>query len=134
MTAVRSPAAAKAVHSLGAVPAADTLADPLLLQAMAGCEALVHAAAHIGPGREAPDHAAVNVEGTPFALAALRKSGVKRVVHLSTECDLLNGHPLINPDERRPCPGRLPSAYSRTKAMAQRAAGPPGRFAIVNRA
>jgi nucleoside-diphosphate-sugar epimerase len=119
---VRSSAAAEVVRGLGAVPIAGTLADPQLPQAMAGCEALVHAAAHTSHGPETPDHVAVNVEGTRAVLAAARESGVKRAVHVSTESVLLDGRPLIDADECRPFPRRFPGAYSRTKAEAERIA------------
>ncbi|WEJ98042.1 MAG: NAD-dependent epimerase/dehydratase family protein [Candidatus Sphingomonas phytovorans] len=119
---VRSREAADLVRALGATPIEGQLAGPQLAQAMNGCAALVHAAAHTGHGLETPDHRAVNVEGTRAVFAAARKAGVKRAVHVSTESVLLDGRPLVNVDERHLIPTRFPGAYSRTKAEAERIA------------
>jgi nucleoside-diphosphate-sugar epimerase len=119
---VRSPEAADVVRKLGARPVEGRLDDPRLPQAMAGCAALVHAAAHTGHGPETPDHSAVNVEGTRAVFTAARKAGVKRAVHISTESVLLDGRPLVCVDESHPFPKRFPGAYSRTKAQAERIA------------
>lgn len=119
---VRSGRAADVVRALGAIPIEGELTGPQPVQAMKGCKALVHAAAHTGHGGETPEHAAVNVEGTRAIFAAAREARVTRAVHVSTESVLLDGQPLINADECRPFPRRYPGAYSRTKAEAERIA------------
>ncbi|SEJ95250.1 Nucleoside-diphosphate-sugar epimerase [Sphingobium sp. AP50] len=116
---VRSQEAANMVLELGAVPVEGGLDDPRLAQAMEGCAALIHAAAHTSHGLETPDHKMVNVEGTRAVFAAALTAGVKRAVHVSTESVLLNGRALVNVDESHPSPKRFPGAYSRTKAQAE---------------
>lgn len=119
---VRSQEAADVVRALGARPVEGRLDDPKLTQPMAGCAALVHAAAHTGHGLETLEHEAVNIAGTRAVFAAARKAGVKRAVHVSTESVLLDGRPLVNVDESHPFPKQFPGAYSRTKAKAERIA------------
>lgn len=119
---VRSAEAARIVQALGAKPVEGRLLEPQLAQAMKGCRALVHAAAHTSHGPETPEHVAVNIEGTRAVFAAARKAGVTRAVHVSTESVLLDGKPLIKADEHHPFPKRFPGAYSRTKAEAERVA------------
>jgi nucleoside-diphosphate-sugar epimerase len=59
-----------------------------LLAAMAGCDAVVHAAViTAGVARERADAATivdVNVRGTTMVLEAARQAGIRRVVHLSS--------------------------------------------------
>lgn len=65
-----------------AVPG-DLRDPPSLVRAVAGADAVVHAAAHLGGGPRST-HARVTVAGTAAVLAAARAAGVRRVVHLST--------------------------------------------------
>ncbi|MGF7153493.1 NAD-dependent epimerase/dehydratase family protein [Novosphingobium gossypii] len=116
---VRSQTAADTVRALGARPIIGQLASPVVGDAMKGCRALVHAAAHTSHGPETPEHVAVNVEGTRAIFTAARQAGI-RAVHVSTDSVLLDGQALVDVDERRAMPARFPGAYSRTKAEAER--------------
>src|SRR5262249_57708333 len=54
-----------------------------LERAVAGMDAVVHCAAHLGGGGRAL-HAQINAAGTRALLAAAERAGVARLVHLST--------------------------------------------------
>lgn len=133
----RSTRAAEVVEALGAEPVRGDLEDEAGPQAgMAGCEAVIHAAASTAEwGPYASFHAA-NVVGTEHVLAAARAGGVRRFVHVSTEAVLLDGSPIVMADERRPLPPRTLGAYPQTKALAERAAlaaNAPGFEVVVVR-
>jgi nucleoside-diphosphate-sugar epimerase len=117
---VRSQKSADVVRALGARPMVGPLSGVIAAEAMKGCRALVHAAAHTSHGPETPEHVTVNVEGTRAIFAAARLAGVQRAVHVSTESVLLDGRALISVDENQAMPSRFPGAYSRTKAEAER--------------
>ncbi|MBI1682307.1 NAD-dependent epimerase/dehydratase family protein [Caulobacter hibisci] len=119
----RSPETIATVSGLGAEPFAGDLFDPALAQGMAGCQALVHAAADTdhGAGVQARLRR-INVEGTRAVLAAARTAGVSRVVLISTESVLLDGAPLHDATEDQPYPRHPAGAYSRTKGEAERLA------------
>ncbi|PLR20000.1 epimerase [Caulobacter zeae] len=121
----RSAAAVETVRDLGAQPFEGDLFDPRLAQAMAGCDALVHAAAAAdtdhGAGVEARLER-INVEGTRAVLAAAKVAGVSRSVLISTESVLLDGAPLVGATEDHAYPARPAGAYSKSKAQAERLA------------
>ncbi|WP_377848583.1 NAD-dependent epimerase/dehydratase family protein [Bosea sp. UC22_33] len=118
----RSARAADIVRAAGARPCHADLFDPGLADAMAGCRALIHAAADISHIRGTAEQQRVNVDGTAHVFAAARAAGIKRAIHISTESVLLDGRPLIAATERHPLPRRFPGAYSRSKAAAEQIA------------
>jgi nucleoside-diphosphate-sugar epimerase len=125
---VRNDQAAEGLRRRGAeVFWGDILGDGMV-DAMRGCDALVHAAADTDHGVGTPRQTAVNVEGTRRVLDAARDAGITRVVHLSSDSVLADGNPLVNVDEIAPMPRRPAGNYSRTKAQAEAialaAAGP----------
>ena len=61
----------------------DLTAPQTLERAVAGMDAVVHCAAHLGGGGRAL-HAQINAAGTRALLAAAQRAGVGRLVHLST--------------------------------------------------
>ncbi len=119
---VRSESAAKLVRSLGAKPVIGELFDPALSAGMAGCDALIHAAADTDHGPASEKQRRVNEDGTRAVLDAARAAGIRKVIHLSTESVLATGKPLVNVDETMPLPQRPAGGYSRTKAAAERLA------------
>ncbi|NWJ26144.1 NAD-dependent epimerase/dehydratase family protein [Rhizobium sp. RM] len=119
---VRSESAAELVRSLGAKPVIGELFDPALSAGMAGCDALIHAAADTDHGPASEKQRRVNEDGTRAVLDAARAAGVRKVIHLSTESVLATGKPLVNVDETMPLPQRPAGGYSRTKAAAERLA------------
>jgi nucleoside-diphosphate-sugar epimerase len=89
---------------------------------MAGCAALIHAAADTDHGLGSAAQHRTNVEGTRQVLAAARAAGIARAVHLSTESVLLDGTALVQAHENLPYPQRPAGGYSATKAQAEQVA------------
>lgn len=118
----RSDASAERVRAAGAEPVKGDLDDVEAMAAGArGCDFAFHAAAALGEWGRREDFVRGNVTGTEHALAACRKAGVNRFVHVGTEAALLVGQPLVNADEREPLRPDSKAHYSATKAMAERA-------------
>lgn len=133
---VRSDTSAKIVHGLGAKPVRGDLFDRGLVSLMAGCDALIHAAADTDHGPATERQRRVNEDGTRAVLDAARAAGVRKVVHLSTESVLATGKPLVNVDETTPLPVSFAGGYSRSKAAAEHialAADSPGFPVVVLR-
>ena len=118
----RSDASADAVRERGAEPVRGELGDTASMAAgAAGCEIAFHAAAQLGDWGKREDFERGNVAGTRNALAAARRAGVRRFVHVGTEAALLAGDPLVEVDERAPLRFDSPALYSSTKARAEEA-------------
>lgn len=121
----RSEESAAVVEALGAtVVRGDLVAlasDPApLTDALRGVHTVVHAAAEVRPGGDPAALERINVGGTEAVLAAARAAGVRRLVHVSTEAVLADGHPLRHVDESAPYPAHFAGAYGRTKAEAEK--------------
>jgi len=131
----RSDASAAAVRSTGATPVACALGavDPTDL---GGCEAIVHAAAFVGPWGSREQFWQANVEGTTQLLDVARAAGVRRFVHIGTEAALFAGQDMHEIDETYPYPATTPFLYSETKAEAERrvlgANDPDGGFTTIS--
>ena len=80
-----------------------------------------HAAATLGDWGPREDFDRGNVQGTHNALAAARRAGVRRFVHVGTEAALLAGQPLVDVDETAPLRPDSKAPYSATKARAEQA-------------
>jgi nucleoside-diphosphate-sugar epimerase len=129
----RTDAAAATVTALGAQYWRGDLFAADLDAGMAGCSALIHAAADTDHGRGTPGQLAINLDGTQKVLDAARRAGVRRVVHISSESVLLDGRPLVNVTEDQPYPRRPAGLYSASKGAAERlalAASTPD-FAVI---
>ena len=89
---------------------------------MAGCEALVHAAALVNVGESWPRLRVVNVEGTNNVLRAVAAARVPAAVHLSSVAVYGRTRGLV--DERTPIDSPLPPGelYARSKREAEAAA------------
>ncbi len=131
----RSEASAAAVRATGATPVACSLGgvEP---EHLAGCDAIVHAAAFVGPWGTRADFWQANVEGTTQLLDVARRAGVRRFVHIGTEAALFAGQDMCDIDETYPYPDSTPFLYSETKAEAERrvlaANDPAGGFATIS--
>jgi nucleoside-diphosphate-sugar epimerase len=118
----RSDASAETVRERGAEPLRGDLDDVGAMASGAkGCEVAFHCAAHLGDWGRRADFERGNVQGTRNALAAARRAGVRRFVHVGTEAALLAGQPLVEVDERAPLRFDSPVLYSSTKARAEEA-------------
>lgn len=119
---VRSPAGRQSVEALGAeaVPGDVTDLDSMRAAA-AGCDALFHTAAAIGPGSDWESFRVGNVVGTERVVAAAEAAG-SRLVHVSsTSVFGRHRYHAAVTDETTPLP-RLPArdAYGRSKQEAER--------------
>lgn len=108
------------VTALGALAVSGDLDSvEALANGMKGCDYVVHAAAKVEEWGSRADYQRINVEGTANVLAAARKAGVKRLVHVGTEAPFATGQPLHNIDESTPFPSKLLPRYPETKAASE---------------
>jgi nucleoside-diphosphate-sugar epimerase len=126
----RSDRSAERVAGYGATPSRTDL-DRVGPTHLEGCDAVIHAAAHVEEHGSREEFWRVNVEGTQRMLDAAKRSGgvlgsagsaagVKRFVHVGTEAILLNDtRDLIDVDESFPVPKHHRFLYSETKAEAE---------------
>lgn len=131
----RSDAGDAAVRARGAEPVRGDLAR-LEPGDLPGCDAVVHCAAWVEPWGRREDYWQANVEGTERVLAAARRAGARRFLHMSTEAVLWRGQHLRDVDESYPYPDRTPYLYAETKAEAERrvlAASAPGLETVALR-
>ncbi len=133
----RSAAAQAVVSRLGAEAVTGDLDDvPAMQTQMAGCTLVLHAAAYAKDHGPRAEFFRANVQGTENVLAAARAAGVERLVHVSTEAVLADGHPIVQADEERPIAERPVGLYPLTKGIAEkrvRAAASEGFDAVVVR-
>lgn len=115
----RSKASAGKVRGYGAEPSRCSL-GAVAPSAMAGCDAVVHAAAFVEEFGSRQDYFEANVDGTRQLLDAARAAGVKRFVLVGTEAALFDGTDLIDADETHPYPERHRFDYAASKAEAER--------------
>jgi nucleoside-diphosphate-sugar epimerase len=131
----RSERSDKVLHELGAQPVRADL-DTVRPQDLQGCDAVIHAGAHVEEWGPWETFERINVRGTERLLGAARQAHVRRFVHVGTEAALFDGRPLVQLDETAPLAVRSPFPYSRSKALAEAAviaADAPGFATIVIR-
>lgn len=122
---VRSETAAETVRARGAVAVLGSLSDedqPNVVDAMRGCDVLFHSAATTKEYGPAEEFWTTNVGGTKAMLALAKQAGVAKLVHISTEAVLADGHPIIRADETTPYPKLPAGLYPATKGEAERIA------------
>ncbi|MDQ3038033.1 MAG: NAD-dependent epimerase/dehydratase family protein [Myxococcota bacterium] len=115
----RSAKSAELVRSHGAEPVRCDL-DQVRGEHVAGCGAVIHAAARAEEWGTREEFWTANVDGTQRMLDAAREGGVRRFVHVGTEAAIFDGHDLVDVDEDAPYPPRHRYLYSETKAEAER--------------
>ncbi len=123
---VRNPEKGRAVAELGCEIAAGDLADEAAIRAaMAGCDAVIHAAAmyEVGiPAAQRPAMKEANVGGTERVLGAALEAKVPKVVYVSTVGVFGNTHGKVV-DESYRHPGQdYTSCYEQTKLEAHQVA------------
>jgi 2-alkyl-3-oxoalkanoate reductase len=84
-----------------------------------GADAVVHLAARVGVVGEWEEYRSVNVDGTTNVLAAARRHGVGRVVHVSSPSVAHGGEPIVGGGADEPILGRRGAWYAESKAMAE---------------
>jgi nucleoside-diphosphate-sugar epimerase len=90
-----------------------------LVDAFAGCDAVVHAAARVDIVGAWEDFERINVLGTRQVIEAARRAGVRRVVIVSSPSVAHAGFALVGASAEPADPGRARGHYSRSKAMAE---------------
>lgn len=118
----RSEKGAYLLGDLGATPVVADIVSTDLVEAMSGCDALVHAAADTDHGLPTKGQQKTNQEGTRRVFQAAQQAGIGRALHISSESVLADGRPIINADETWPLPRRPAGGYSRSKAAAEKTA------------
>ncbi len=123
---VRNPEKAAGLSALGCELVRGDLSDAAAIRAgMAGCDAVVHAAAmyEVGiPAKQRPAMFEANVRGTERILRTALEEKIPRVVHVSTVGIFGNTHHQVV-DESYEHPGReFTSYYEETKLEAHRIA------------
>lgn len=91
-----------------------------LTNAMQGCNAVIHVAAKAGFWGPPAEYFQANLEGTKAVLDACRKAGLQKLVYTSTPSVVHGGGDLNGVDESMPYPARHESAYSASKAAAEK--------------
>lgn len=94
----------------------------LVERAVAGCDAVIHAAAKVGVVGQWDDYRTVNVDGTANVIAAARLHGVSRVVHVSTPSVAHAGRSLVGAPAGPPVTGRRGAWYAESKAIGEQLA------------
>lgn len=114
----RSEKSDATIRALGGTPVRGDL-NAVPVEALRGCDAVIHSAAFVGDWGTRAQFMEANVEGTRRVLDAARASGVPRFIHVGTEAALFNGAPLVNVDETAPYANPQRFLYSETKALAE---------------
>lgn len=92
---------------------------PLLTEAAAGCDAVVHCAALSAPWGDPREFVATNVAGTSNLLTAARTTGVRRLVHISSPAVIFDGRDQHHLRDDAPYPPSFSSHYARSKQLAE---------------
>jgi len=105
----------------------DVRDNDTVLHALAGCDAVIHAAAKVGVMGRWDDYRTINVGGTAVVLDAARRVGIASFVHVSTPSVAHAGHSVVGagadpPVTGRRVSGRVGAFYSESKALAERIA------------
>lgn len=90
-------------------------------RAIAGCDAVVHAAAKVGVVGGWEEYRSINVDGTANVVAAARRAGVQRFVHVSTPSVAHAGDSIVGEGAAPPVIGRRRAWYPESKAIAEQA-------------
>ncbi|MEU7168025.1 NAD-dependent epimerase/dehydratase family protein [Streptomyces morookaense] len=97
------------------------LRDPdAVHRATAGCDAVVHTAARVGPAADPRPLHDINVTGTRHVLDACRRHGIGILVHTSSPSVVFDNTDIDGGDETLPYPRRPLGPYPATKAAAER--------------
>jgi nucleoside-diphosphate-sugar epimerase len=109
------------------------LGDPEapLDRAVAGHDAVVHLAAKVDVVGSWREYARTNVDGTRALLAAARRAGVSRFVHVSSPSVAHAGTALVGAPAALADPARARGHYARSKALAEQVALGARGLAVV---
>ena len=88
---------------------------------LAGCDAVVHCAAHTADWAPWRTYEAVTVDGTKRMLDAARGAGVSRFLHMSSDSAVFSGGDMPAMNESSPLAVDSRFGYARAKALAEQA-------------
>jgi nucleoside-diphosphate-sugar epimerase len=91
----------------------------LVTRAAVGCDAIIHAAAKVGVAGNWEQYRSINVDGTASVIAAAKRNGIGRVVHVSTPSVAHGGHAIVGAGADDPFIGRSRAWYAESKAIAE---------------
>ena len=118
----RTEASAERVEQRGAISVRGDLDSHETLELrMQGCQFVFHCAAHVSDWGPYAYFEHANLTGTFNALAAARRAGVKRFIHVSTDAVLATRHPLVRVNEEAPYPEKTLGNYGLSKRQAEQA-------------
>ena len=120
---VRSDTAEQAARDAGAANTVRGDLDSIqaLEEGMNGCDTIFHSAAKVELWGDPKEFHRINVQGTQNVIDAARKTGVPKLVHVSTEAVLAGGPPIVNANETWPYPKKPAGLYPLSKGQAERA-------------
>lgn len=117
----RSEPRGAAARGLGAILAIGDVRDATsIARAASGCDVVVHSAGLPKPSTWR-QFRAVHVEGTHNVIAASRRAGAGRIVHVASQAVMFGGRDLFEMREEDPYPRHI-DPYSATKAEGERLA------------
>lgn len=129
----RSQSSADKVTALGATPVMCDLGH-VKPEHLAGCDAIIHAAAFTKEWGSKEEFWEPTVYGTQQLLDVAKASGIKKFLHISTEALLFTGQDLQDIDETYPYPEKSKFLYSGSKLEAEKAvlaANEPGQLEVM---
>jgi len=91
-----------------------------VMDAVEGCDAVIHTAAKAGDWGDHDEFHRSNVVGTQNVLDACRQHGVRKLVYTSTPSVVHGGGDLEGVDEATPYPEHFEAPYPATKATAEK--------------
>jgi 2-alkyl-3-oxoalkanoate reductase len=92
-------------------------------RAIEGADAVVHAAAKVGVLGTWEEYRSINVDGTSNVVAAARRRGVGRLVHVSSPSVAHGGDSIVGEGASPPVLGRRRAWYAESKALGESLAG-----------
>ncbi len=90
-------------------------------EAVAGCDGVIHTAAHVGSWGRAEDFDRINVDGTKHVISACQHHGVSKLVYTSSPSVAHGDGDAEGINEDHPYPTTFDAHYPRTKALAEQA-------------
>ena len=99
--------------------AGDLRSLEMVIEAAAGCDAIVHTAAKAGAWGPLAEYYEINVRGTDHVLAACEYHGIDRLVHTSSPSVVHSGADLNGVNESVPYATHFLAPYPQTKALAE---------------
>ncbi|MAX25009.1 MAG: 3-beta hydroxysteroid dehydrogenase [Phycisphaeraceae bacterium] len=94
---------------------------PKIIDAVKGCDVVIHAAAKAGVWGPYETYRQANVQATNLLISACKQAGVRNMVYTSSPSVVFDGKDESGIDESAPYPEKYLTAYPQTKALAERA-------------